>query len=203
LLEKYGQVPLPPYIRKGKASKVDRDRYQTIFANTPGAVAAPTAGLHFTQPLLGRLGARGIHFGSVTLDVGVGTFQPITVDDYRKHVMHREWGELPAYTCKQIWECQHRRKRVVAVGTTTVRVLETVLATGPLRSWYGETDLFICPPYEFRVVDALLTNFHLPRSTLLLLAGAFAGVELLRKAYMTAIEEKYRFYSYGDAMLIV
>jgi S-adenosylmethionine:tRNA ribosyltransferase-isomerase len=194
---------LPPYIRKGEATAADRHRYQTIFADKPGAVAAPTAGLHFTPQLLKRIAARGIGIGRVTLDVGLGTFQPIAVDDYRKHVMHCERGELSAATCKQIVECRQRRGRVVAVGTTTVRVLETVAATGPLRSWSDETDLFIHPPYEFKIVDALLTNFHLPRSTLLLLVDAFAGSDLVRRAYATAIEQWYRFYSYGDAMLIL
>jgi S-adenosylmethionine:tRNA ribosyltransferase-isomerase len=203
LLQRYGQVPLPPYIRKGRADAADRDRYQTVYARQIGAVAAPTAGLHFTPELFSRLRLRNIEHAYVTLHVGRGTFQPIQTADFTQHQMHREWADLPAETVEAIARCRQRQGRVVAVGTTTVRVLETVLATGPLRSWYGETDLFIYPPYEFKAVDALVTNFHLPRSTLLLLVGAFAGVDLLREAYMTAIAKQYRFYSYGDAMLIV
>jgi S-adenosylmethionine:tRNA ribosyltransferase-isomerase len=203
LLQRYGHVPLPPYIRKGRAEPGDRDRYQTVYAERPGAVAAPTAGLHFTPHLLERLGQRGIETAVVTLHVGLGTFQPIQAEDFRQHQMHREWGELPAATAEAIAKCRQSGNRVVAVGTTTVRVLETVAATGQLRPWSGETDLYIYPPYRFRAVDALLTNFHLPRSTLLLLVGAFAGVELLRKAYEAAIAERYRFFSYGDAMLIL
>jgi S-adenosylmethionine:tRNA ribosyltransferase-isomerase len=203
LLDLHGQTPLPPYIRKGRADAGDRDRYQTMFADKPGAVAAPTAGLHFTPALVKALGERGIEFGKVTLHVGLGTFHPVQEADFHQHIMHKEWGELPADTVTQIAACKAARRRVVAVGTTTVRVLETVLASGPLRAWYGETDLFIYPPYQFKAVDALLTNFHLPRSTLLLLVGAVAGDELLRRAYATAIEQQYRFYSYGDAMLIL
>ncbi|MFN4260869.1 MAG: tRNA preQ1(34) S-adenosylmethionine ribosyltransferase-isomerase QueA [Gemmataceae bacterium] len=203
LLRRHGHVPLPPYIRKGRAGTSDAARYQTVYGQQPGAVAAPTAGLHFTPRLFDRLAACGIRWAFVTLHVGLGTFQPVSVADYRQHRMHREWGELPAATVAAITECRARRSRVVAVGTTTVRVLESVAATGPLRPWSGETDLFIYPPYQFQVVDALVTNFHLPRSTLLLLVGAFTGVDLLRRAYMTALEREYRFYSYGDAMLIV
>ncbi len=203
LLERHGHVPLPPYIRKGHDHAEDRTRYQTVFAQAPGAVAAPTAGLHFTPRLLGELTKRGIDHAFVTLHVGPGTFQPIQVEDYHDHRMHREGGELPLETVQAIQHCRERGGRVVAVGTTSVRVLETVAAMGPLRPWTGETELFIYPPYEFRAVDALITNFHLPRSTLLLLVGAFAGVPALRRAYRTAIEEQYRFYSYGDAMLIV
>ncbi len=203
LLARHGQVPLPPYIRKGRAAAEDQERYQTVYARRAGAVAAPTAGLHFTPRLFERLEARGVGRAFVTLHVGLGTFQPIQSDDVTQHRMHREWGELPAVTAEAISACRARGGRVVAVGTTTVRVLETVAATGPIRPWSGETELFIYPPCEFRVVDALLTNFHLPRSTLLLLVGAFAGVELTRRAYRTAVEQAYRFYSYGDAMLIV
>jgi S-adenosylmethionine:tRNA ribosyltransferase-isomerase len=203
LLQVHGHIPLPPYIRKGLDVPQDRDRYQTVFAQHAGAVAAPTAGLHFTPALFEQLKERGIARAFVTLHVGPGTFQPIQVDDYRKHAMHSEWGCLPETTAKAIADCRARGGRVVAVGTTSVRVLETVAAAGPLRSWSGETDLFIYPPFAFRVVNALITNFHLPRSTLLLLAGAFAGVELLELAYKKAMEMEYRFYSYGDAMLIV
>lgn len=203
LLQRFGQVPLPPYIRKGREQAGDRERYQTVYAAAPGAVAAPTAGLHFTPALLERLAQRGVETAFVTLHVGLGTFQPVQVADYRQHPMHAEWGELPPATVEAIDACRARGRRVVAVGTTTVRVLETVAATGALRPWSGETRLYIHPPYEFKVIDALLTNFHLPRSTLLLLVGALAGSDFLRRAYNTAIEQRYRFYSYGDAMLIV
>jgi S-adenosylmethionine:tRNA ribosyltransferase-isomerase len=202
-LQRHGHVPLPPYIRKGQDLPEDRDRYQTVYAQHAGAVAAPTAGLHFTPALLERLKERDIAWAFVTLHVGPGTFQPIQASDFRQHRMHSEWGSLPETTIQAIAACREKRGKIVAVGTTSVRVLETVAGTGPVRPWTGETDLFIYPPYSFRVSDALITNFHLPHSTLLLLAGAFAGVELLEKAYKTAMEERYRFYSYGDAMLIV
>jgi S-adenosylmethionine:tRNA ribosyltransferase-isomerase len=206
-LEAVGHVPLPPYIRRrtgGSSPPVnDRERYQTVFAARPGAVAAPTAGLHFTPELLERLNQRGIGKAFLTLHVGLGTFQPVQVADFRQHSIHSEWGELPLETVEQIAACRRSSHRVVAVGTTSVRVLETIAALGPLRAWSGETNLYIYPPYSFRLVDALLTNFHLPRSTLLLLVSAFAGSELLRRAYRTAIEQQYRFYSYGDAMLIL
>jgi S-adenosylmethionine:tRNA ribosyltransferase-isomerase len=196
-------VPLPPYVRKGRAGAADRERYQTVYAQRTGAVAAPTAGLHFTPEVFDRLRDRGIERTFVTLHVGLGTFEPIQPGDYRQHRMHREWAELPATAAEAVAACRGRGGRVVAVGTTSVRVLETVAASGPVRAWSGETDLFIHPPYEFKVVDALVTNFHLPRSTLLLLAGAFAGVDLLRQAYMTALAGRYRFFSYGDAMLVL
>jgi S-adenosylmethionine:tRNA ribosyltransferase-isomerase len=202
LLAVHGHMPLPPYIRKGRAEPDDRQRYQTVFARRPGAVAAPTAGLHFTPEIFERLRQRGIGWEFVTLHVGAGTFQPIRVDDYRQHVMHREWGELPLATAQAIAAAKSTGRRVVAVGTTSVRVLETVAASGPIRPWSGETNLFIYPPYDFRAVDALITNFHLPKSTLLLLVGAFAGEELLREAYRAAIEREYRFFSYGDAMFV-
>ncbi len=203
LLRRYGQVPLPPYVRKGRAAEADAERYQTVYAARPGAVAAPTAGLHFTPRVFERLAERGVGRAFVTLHVGEGTFAPIQVDEVARHQMHREWGELPARAADEILACRQRGGRVVAVGTTSVRVLETVAATGPPREWCGETNLFIYPPYEFRLVDALVTNFHLPRTSLLCLVSAFAGVELIRCAYSAAIAEGYRFYSYGDAMLLV
>jgi S-adenosylmethionine:tRNA ribosyltransferase-isomerase len=203
LLERFGQVPLPPYIRKGQAASADRERYQTVYARQAGAVAAPTAGLHFTPRLFEDLQQRGIEHTFVTLHVGLGTFQPIQAEDVTQHRMHAEWGELPQTAATAIATCRQRGGRVVAVGTTSVRVLETVAALGPIRPWSGETELYIHPPYPFRAVDALVTNFHLPRTTLLLLVGAFAGVDLLREAYRTAIAAEYRFFSYGDAMLIV
>jgi S-adenosylmethionine:tRNA ribosyltransferase-isomerase len=203
LLERHGQVPLPPYIRKGRAVEADRQRYQTVFAQRSGAVAAPTAGLHFTAQLLHALEQRGIGHTFLTLHVGLGTFQPIQGEDYTRHRMHREWGDLSEAAVAAINGCRARGGRVVAVGTTAVRVLETVAAAGPLRPWAGETELYIYPPYRFGAVDALITNFHLPRTSLLLLVSAFAGMDLIRRAYQTAIAHEYRFFSYGDAMLIV
>ncbi len=203
VLEQYGHIPLPPYIRKGRATEADRERYQTVYAQTPGAVAAPTAGLHFTPSLFQRLAARGIGVASVTLHVGIGTFQPIQGDDYRQHRMHGEWGELSQVTCERMAACRQAGGRVVAIGTTSVRVLETAAALSLYRPWTGETELYIHPPYSFKAIDALVTNFHLPRSTLLLLVGAFAGTDLLRQAYNEAIQRNYRVYSYGDAMLVL
>jgi len=206
LLNRYGEIPLPCYIREGHANEPDRERYQTIYARDYGAVAAPTAGLHFTPRVFDRLRERGIAWTFVTLHVGWGTFQPIQVEDYKQHKMHAEWGSLSADTVAAIKACKERGGRVVAVGTTTVRLLESAgRATGStsLQPWSGDTELFIYPPFDFRVVDAMVTNFHLPRSSLLLLVSAFAGVDLVRQAYSTAIEREYRFYSYGDAMLIL
>jgi len=203
LLERYGHVPLPPYVRKGQAHIGDRQRYQTVFARHPGAVAAPTAGLHFTPAVFEALERRGIPWTFLTLHVGLGTFRPIQTEDVTQHKMHGEWGELNSAAVEAIQTCRARGRRVVAVGTTSVRLLETVAATGPIRPWCGESELYIFPPYAFRAVDALVTNFHLPRTTLLLLASAFAGSVLLRKGYAEAIERGYRFYSYGDAMLII
>jgi S-adenosylmethionine:tRNA ribosyltransferase-isomerase len=206
LLSRHGQVPLPPYIRKGRANEADRERYQTVYAHQTGAVAAPTAGLHFTPEVFERLRQRGIGWAFVTLHVGLGTFQPIQVENWTQHKMHAEWGQLPAQTASAITACQERGGRVVAVGTSTVRLLETAsraCSAAELPPWSGDTELFIYPSFQFRIVDALVTNFHLPRSTLLLLVGAFAGVDLLRQAYTTAIEEEYRFFSYGDAMLLL
>jgi S-adenosylmethionine:tRNA ribosyltransferase-isomerase len=204
ILARHGQVPLPPYIRHGRAEPGDADRYQTVYAQHDGSVAAPTAGLHFTPGLFDRLRERGIDIGFVTLHVGVGTFQPIQTDDVRDHVMHAEYGDLGVETIAKIDACRQRGGRVIAVGTTTVRVLESAAAAGDvLRPWSGETALYITPPYRFRVADGLVTNFHLPRTTLLLLVAAFAGVEWLRRAYEVAVRERFRFYSYGDAMLIL
>jgi S-adenosylmethionine:tRNA ribosyltransferase-isomerase len=204
LLARYGRVPLPPYVRKGRAAARDRERYQTIYADHAGAVAAPTAGLHFTPALFEQLRERGIERAFVTLHVGPGTFQPVQVEDVAEHRMQSEWCELPAATAQAINDCKSRGRRVVAVGTTVVRTLETVTSLGmPWAPWSGDTDLTIRPPFTFRAVDALVTNFHLPRSSLLLLVGAFTGLDSLRAAYRTAVEREYRFYSYGDAMLIL
>ena len=203
LLSRYGQIPLPPYIRKGRGNDADRERYQTVYAGRPGAVAAPTAGLHFTEEVFARLKERGIDRAFVTLHVGAGTFRPVQSDDVAQHRSDAEWCELPRTTADAVNACKARGGRVVAVGSTSVRVLETVAATGAMQAWSGETALTICPPFAYRVVDALVTNFHLPRSSLLLLVAAFMGLEPLRAAYRHAIERGYRFYSYGDAMLIV
>lgn len=204
LLARHGAVPLPPYIRKGHAEPVDQERYQTVYARRPGAVAAPTAGLHFTSAVFESLQRRGIEWRFVTLHVGLGTFQPIQAEDITQHRMHTECGELSEGTAAAIQICKARGGRVVAVGTTTVRVLETAARNGlPAKAWSGETDLYIYPPYAFGMVDALVTNFHLPRTSLLLLVAAFVGVDLTREAYHTAVARLYRFYSYGDAMLIL
>jgi len=203
LLAIHGLPPLPPYIRKGQAHAGDKERYQTVYAKQPGAIAAPTAGLHFTPQLFANLRKRGIDYAFMTLHVGLGTFQPIQCTDFREHQMHREWGWMPATTASAIERTRRRGGRIIAVGTTAVRVLEAASSDAGAQAWSGETDLFIYPPYSFRSVDALITNFHLPRSTLLLLAGAFGGSDLMRQAYAEAIKASYRFYSYGDAMLIV
>jgi S-adenosylmethionine:tRNA ribosyltransferase-isomerase len=203
LLDRFGHIPLPPYIRKGVADDIDKQRYQTIYAREAGAVAAPTAGMHFTERVFAGLQERSIAWTTVTLHVGLATFQPIQADDYTQHPMHHEWGCLPESAVAAIRACKARGGRVIAVGTTSVRVLESAVRLDPLQMWTGDTDLYIYPPYRFKLVDALITNFHLPRTTLLLLVAALAGVDLTRQAYVTAIAERYRFYSYGDAMLIV
>ena len=211
LLQKVGRVPLPHYIRGGQMVDADVANYQTIFAREPGAVAAPTAGLHFTKPLLQKIEQQKVTFAPVTLHVGLGTFRPITAENPEEHEMHSEWGELPQKSAEALNACRASGGRVVAVGTTAVRVLESAgrVAGGPmgpanpLAAWQGDTDLFIHPPYQFLAVDALMTNFHFPRTTLLLLVQAFGGPALVREAYAEAIREEYRFYSYGDAMLIV
>jgi S-adenosylmethionine:tRNA ribosyltransferase-isomerase len=202
LLERYGTVPLPPYIRHAPRGE-DEQRYQTVYARSAGAVAAPTAGLHFDEPLLAALAARGVELAYVTLHVGAGTFQPVRVKNLAKHRMHGERYEIPAATVAAIEAARKRRGNVVAVGTTTVRCLEaSAAAHGAPVAGDAETDLFITPGFDFRVVDRLITNFHLPKSTLLVLVSAFAGIEPVRRAYRHAIEERYRFYSYGDAMLV-
>jgi S-adenosylmethionine:tRNA ribosyltransferase-isomerase len=203
VLRRFGTVPLPPYIRRKCGTESDRERYQTTFARTPGAVAAPTAGLHFTPDLLARCAEHGIDRSFLTLHVGIGTFRPITVERLSEHVMHHEWCEVGEEACREILDTRERGGRIVAVGTTSVRTLESASQSGTLRPFGGETNLFIRPPYQFRTVDCLLTNFHLPRSSLLVLVSAFAGLELIRKAYKEAIDERYRFYSYGDSMLVL
>jgi S-adenosylmethionine:tRNA ribosyltransferase-isomerase len=197
VLERHGSVPLPPYIAHAPEPE-DAARYQTVYARAPGAVAAPTAGLHFDEALLAALADRGVEFAYVTLHVGAGTFQPVRVKSLSDHRMHGERYRIPKATVEAIAAARARGGKIVAVGTTTVRCLEASGAT----AGSGETDLFITPGFRFRVVDRLITNFHLPRSTLLVLVSAFAGVEPVRRAYRHAIERLYRFYSYGDAMLI-
>jgi S-adenosylmethionine:tRNA ribosyltransferase-isomerase len=201
VLAKHGEVPLPPYITH-EARADDEARYQTVYAKVPGAVAAPTAGLHFDDALLAKLAANGVELARLTLHVGAGTFQPVRVDDVSKHVMHSEWYSVPEATVEAIARARAGKGRVVAVGTTALRALESAAADGALRAGTAETRLFIVPGFRFRVVDRLITNFHLPRSTLLMLVSAFAGSELLRAAYAEAVAREYRFFSYGDAMLI-
>jgi S-adenosylmethionine:tRNA ribosyltransferase-isomerase len=201
LLEAKGHMPLPPYIRRPDEES-DRERYQTLFARHPGAVAAPTAGLHFSEQLLARIRARGVATACLTLHVGAATFQPLRSERLEDHRMHREWFEVTPDLCDAVQAARARGGRVVAVGTTSVRGLEAASLSGSLEPMQGETDLFIRPGFEFRTVDAMLTNFHLPESTLLVLVCAFAGRERVLAAYGHAVRERYRFFSYGDAMFI-
>jgi len=202
-LRQYGRMPLPPYMKRAPTDQ-DREWYQTLFAQHEGAIAAPTAGLHFTPELLARLQQRGIGLATVTLHVGVGTFKPVTVDQIEDHRMGAEWLEVGTDTVRAIEQVRVTGRRIVAVGTTVARALETAArADGQIRPYRGETDLFITPGFSFKVVDTLLTNFHLPRTTLLMLVSALTGTEFLRQAYAEAVRERYRFYSYGDAMLVL
>lgn len=200
-MEQLGHMPLPPYIAREDTER-DRQRYQTIFAEIPGAVAAPTAGLHFDELLLEKLKEAGIQSTTVTLHVGAGTFQPVRVDNIEDHHMHAEWLEVPQSACDAILATKARGGRVVAVGTTAVRSLETAAKGGQLKAFSGDSRIFIYPGYDFKVVDAMITNFHLPESTLLMLISAFAGYEHTMAAYQHAVEQAYRFFSYGDAMLL-
>jgi S-adenosylmethionine:tRNA ribosyltransferase-isomerase len=212
-LDEWGEVPLPPYIRRSGPGAFTDDivRYQTVYAQVDGSVAAPTAGLHFTETLLQQIRERGVHICAVTLHVGLGTFAPVKTETLAGHVMHEECFRVDAATAQTINLAKRERRRVVAIGTTTVRVLESLAArhSGHLAPESGTTNLFIYPPFQFQIVDALLTNFHLPRSTLLMLVSAFlasgqtSGRERLLAAYAEARRERYRFYSYGDAMLIL
>ena len=201
LVEQAGAVPLPPYLRR-EANKADAERYQTVYARRPGAVAAPTAGLHFDESLLVALEDRGVGVAQVTLHVGAGTFAPLRGEAVESHTLHREWLEVDTAACDAIARTRSRGGRVVSVGTTTLRALESAAADGTPRPMRGETELFIYPGYEFRCVDVLLTNFHLPRSSLLLLVCAFGGTATVLGAYREAVARRYRFYSYGDAMLL-
>ncbi|MEJ1358550.1 MAG: tRNA preQ1(34) S-adenosylmethionine ribosyltransferase-isomerase QueA [Candidatus Sedimenticola sp. (ex Thyasira tokunagai)] len=201
LMELAGHMPLPPYISRDDDA-VDEERYQTVYADRPGAVAAPTAGLHFDQPMLDRLSAMGIDQARVTLHVGAGTFRPVRVDRLEDHVMHSEYVEVSQATCEQVQATRLRGGRVVAVGTTSVRSLEAASVDGSLEPFTGDTRLFITPGYRFKSVDAMITNFHLPESTLLMLVSAFSGYEQIMAAYRHAVEQRYRFFSYGDAMFL-
>jgi S-adenosylmethionine:tRNA ribosyltransferase-isomerase len=207
-IERHGHVPLPPYIHRADAAE-DAERYQTVYARERGSVAAPTAGLHFTPALLSALEARGVRRAEVVLHVGAGTFKPVEVDDPAEHVMHEEWFRVPAATAEAVNLARREGRRVWAVGTTSVRALESAAAlcpgedAGPIGACEGETRAFIRPPYEWRAVDAMVTNFHLPRSTLIMLVAARAGYELTMRAYREAVAHGYRFYSYGDAMAVV
>jgi S-adenosylmethionine:tRNA ribosyltransferase-isomerase len=201
VLDRLGCLPLPPYIERAPEAD-DEDRYQTVYANEPGAVAAPTAGLHFDMAMLDQLRTQGVRTAQVTLHVGAGTFQPVRVDTIGEHAMHSEPYSIPQSTVDAILAAREKNGRVVAVGTTSLRALEAAAQTGILRAGSGETRIFITPGFRFKVVDALLTNFHLPRSTLLMLVSAFAGVDNIRRAYAHAIAERYRFFSYGDAMFL-
>lgn len=198
LMARHGHVPLPPYIEHGDSDEDER-RYQTVFAKNPGAVAAPTAALHFDEALLAALDARGVQRASVTLHVGAGTFQPVKSENLSEHQMHSEWYDVPEATQRAIEQCRARGGRLIAVGTTTVRTLEAMAASGQTR---GDTRIFITPGFEFKLIDGLITNFHLPKSTLMMLVSAFAGYEHIMALYRHAIESRYRFFSYGDAMLL-
>jgi S-adenosylmethionine:tRNA ribosyltransferase-isomerase len=203
VLERHGHLPLPPYLER-EAEAIDRERYQTVYARAAGSVAAPTAGLHFTEELLERLRAQNVRIAAVTLHVGIGTFRPVDVEDPADHELHDEWYEVPDEAAGLIRDAKRSGKRVWAVGTTAVRTLEAAAdEVGGIRPGTGTTSLFVRPPYRFRVVDCLLTNFHLPRSTLLMLVSSLGGYTRIMDAYREAITSGYRFYSYGDAMAVV
>ena len=201
LLERHGHLPLPPYIERA-AGAADDERYQTVYAKHEGAVAAPTAGLHFTEALRQNLQTQGVALAEITLHVGAGTFQPVRVDNIAEHTMHSEWYEVSAATAAAVAAAKARGSRVWAVGTTALRALESAARSGSLQAGQGDTDIFITPGYEFKVVDRLITNFHLPKSTLLMLVSALAGYDEIRTVYQHAIAEQYRFFSYGDAMIL-
>lgn len=202
IMAQAGEIPLPPYFHRD-AEAADTERYQTVYAHKDGSVAAPTAGLHFDKPFLDRLQALGIELAYLTLHVGAGTFQPVRALQIRDHRLHYEWLQVPGNVCEAIHRTKKRGGRVIAVGTTTVRSLETAAQAGSLQPFNGDSNLFIYPGYEFKVIDGLLTNFHLPQSSLLMLVAAFAGYETTMAAYQHAIAAQYRFYSYGDCMLIL
>jgi len=202
IFQRYGHIPLPPYIER-EDNLSDISRYQTVYAQKPGAVAAPTAGLHFTKDLLSKLKQRGVVVDTITLHVGAGTYKPVKVEDPTQHQMHAEFTHVSESVCEKILNTKKQGGRVIAVGTTCVRALESAALAGGLKHFTGDTDIFIYPGFEFKVVDGLITNFHLPRSTLLMLISALAGSEKIQSAYQHAINQRYRFYSYGDAMMII
>lgn len=201
LLEQFGHLPLPPYIERA-ADADDDARYQTVYAKFQGAVAAPTAGLHFTEEILNSLKNKGVQFAEVTLHVGAGTFQPVRVDNIAEHKMHSEWFEVPEQTVEIIQKAKKNGKKIWSVGTTSLRAIESAARSGELKAGQGDTDIFITPSFEFQVIDRLITNFHLPKSTLLMLVSAFSGTDNIRAIYRHAIEQEYRFFSYGDAMIL-
>jgi S-adenosylmethionine:tRNA ribosyltransferase-isomerase len=201
VLEEFGHMPLPPYMKR-EDQLSDRERYQTVYNKKPGAVAAPTAGLHFDDQLLAELAAKGVNSAFVTLHVGAGTFQPVKVDNIDEHVMHSEYIEVSAEVCEQVKQTRAKGGRVIAVGTTSVRSLESASQNGEIAPFFGDSDIFIFPGYEFKSVDAMITNFHLSESTLLMLVSAFSGYDHIKHAYQQAVEQKYRFFSYGDAMYL-
>lgn len=202
LLQHYGQVPLPPYLNRAP-EHLDKTRYQTIFAKREGSVAAPTASLHFDEMIFHRLKKKGVPMVNVTLHIGAGTFQPVRVEALSQHIMHKEYVDVSPAVCDAVRACKARGGKVFAVGTTVTRCLETAAASGDIQPYQGETQLFIYPGYSFRCIDALLTNFHLPKSTLLMLVCAWGGYDLVMRAYHSAVENQYRFFSYGDAMVVV
>ena len=202
LIQRLGHIPLPPYITR-EDTAADRERYQTVYSKNPGAVAAPTAGLHFDHDLLDIIDQQGVNRAYVTLHVGAGTFQPVRSENIEDHQMHAETLEVPESVCEAIKQAKSRSGRIIAVGTTAVRSLETAAADGSLRPFSGDSRIFIFPGYKFKVIDGLITNFHLPESTLLMLVSALAGIDEIREAYAHAVQEQYRFFSYGDAMLIL
>lgn len=202
ILNEIGHIPLPPYIDRPDDAQ-DREVYQTVYSKVPGAVAAPTAGLHFDKPLLDKLKQKGVEMEFVTLHVGAGTFQPVRVENIETHIMHAEYAEVPESVVKAVLNCKARGNKVIAVGTTSVRALESAAQqTGTIEPFFADTRIFIYPGYQFKVIDSLITNFHLPESTLIMLVSAFAGYENTMNAYQHAVKEKYQFFSYGDAMLI-
>ena len=200
-LEAYGHMPLPPYMKR-EDQLSDRERYQTVYNSKPGAVAAPTAGLHFDEEMLKKLDEKGVQRAFVTLHVGAGTFQPVKVDSIHEHTMHAEYIEVTEDVCELVKQTRAAGKRVIAVGTTSVRCLESASQSGEIKPFFGDTDIFIFPGYQFHSVDAMVTNFHLPESTLLMLVSAFSGFEHIKQAYQAAVDQRYRFFSYGDAMFL-
>jgi S-adenosylmethionine:tRNA ribosyltransferase-isomerase len=201
ILQRLGHMPLPPYIKREDES-LDQERYQTVYARQSGAVAAPTAGLHFSEEMIAKLNQKGVDIGFVTLHVGAGTFQPVRSEKLEDHIMHSEWFRLDETVCEKVRATRSKGGRVIAVGTTAVRCLESAAQEGELQPYEGDTSIFIYPGYDFQIVDALITNFHLPESTLLMLVSAFAGIENIKASYQHAVDESYRFFSYGDAMFI-